>query len=146
MNIQTGRCHGNLGSAIFRISMGGSAILNWYNSLFENRSMMYQAGLYPDRAELITLMMLLGVVMILEVCINDFLPRRLQWEWLLKQRHLLLLAMAFCAMAQLYIAYTENHPVGLALYYTWNAGSLIAYAFADSIQRSKDTKCVIACN
>lgn len=53
--------------------------------------------------------------------------------------------MAFCYVAQLYVAYTHFRSTGLLIYYLWNAVFIVFISFVDAHQRSRDATCVVIC-
>ncbi|NDP60091.1 MAG: hypothetical protein GZ090_12135 [Oxalobacteraceae bacterium] len=110
------------------------------------RSLMHLVASTGEGAVLLWLLMALGVSIWIDAVINDLLPHRFHWRPALRQRHFILAAMAFCYVAQLYVAFFNLQSVGLLLYYIWNAAMIMAVAFIDARQRSKDASCVIVCN
>lgn len=132
--------------SVFRMYMGGNAIVTWFIAMTDPRSLMHSVAATAEGAALIWLLMMVGAAAILDAVINDLLPQRFRWRVALRQRHFILAAMAFCYVAQLYVAFFNLRSTGLLLYYLWNAGMIMLAAFLDAHQRSKDASCVIVCN
>lgn len=137
---------GDRAGSVFRVYMGGNAIVTWFVGMTDPRSLMHLVASSTEGAVLIWLLMLVGMSVLLDAVINDFLPQRFHWRIALRQRHFFLAAMAFCYVAQLYIAVANFRSTGLLLYYLWNASMIMLVAFIDAHQRSKDATCVIVCN
>lgn len=131
------------GSA-FRIYMGGHAIVAWYIAMTDTRSLMHAVASRGEGAALIWLLMLLGACALVDAIINDLAPECLHWRRALKQRHFILTGMAFCYLAQIYVAFCSQQSTGLLLYYLWNAGVIVFAAYLDAHQRSKDASCATA--
>jgi hypothetical protein len=146
MNRRIKTTGGERAGSLFRIYMGGNAIVSWYMALAEPRSLMHLVASSLEGSALIWLLMFVGVAALLDALINDFLPPRFHWRMAIRQRHLILAALAFCYVAQLYVAFFNLRSTGLLLYYLWTAITIMAVAFFDAHQRSKDASCVIACN
>ncbi|MES2262078.1 MAG: hypothetical protein V4724_26455 [Pseudomonadota bacterium] len=137
---------GDRASAVFRICIGGNAMLAWYAAIAESRSLMHLVAVTGQGVVLNWLLMLAGAAAILDAVINDVLPARFHWRVALRQRHFILFAMAFCYAAQLYVAFFSIRSTGLLLYYLWTAGMIMLAAFIDAHQRAKDATCAITCN
>lgn len=137
---------GDRAGAVFRIYMGGNAIVAWYVAMSDPRSLLHLVASSSEGAVLIWLLLIVGVAALLDAVINDLLPQRFHWRPALRQRHFILAALAFCYVAQLYVAFFKLRSSGLLLYYLWNAGMIMLAAFIDAHQRSKDASCVIVCN
>jgi hypothetical protein len=131
---------------VFRIYMGGNAIVTWFIAMTDSRSLMHSMASTGEGSALIWMLMMVGVAAVLDAVINDLLPERFRWRVALRQRHFILAAMAFCYVAQLYVAFFNLRSTGLLLYYLWNAGMIMLATFLDAHQRSKDASCVIVCN
>lgn len=137
---------GDRAGAIFRMYMGGNAVVSWYMALYEPRSLMHLVASSIEGTVLIWMAMLVGLAALLDALINDFLPHRCNWRVALRQRHFILTAMAFCYVAQLYVAFLYLRSSGLLIHYLWNVATIMAVAFFDAHQRSKDASCVRFCN
>jgi hypothetical protein len=74
------------------------------------------------------------------------MPKQFHWRVAVRQRHFILAAMAFCYVAQLYVAFLYLRSSGLLIHYLWNVFAIMAVAFFDAHQRSKDASCEIVCN
>lgn len=133
------------GSAI-RAYMGGNAFIAWFNATNEPYSLMGQTATIPAGLMFLWLLMISGMALLVDVIINDILPERFHWRVAVHQRHLILSSMAFCYVAQLYVAFYSLRSTGLLIYYLWNAGTLMYIALVDAHQRSKDATCQVICN
>jgi hypothetical protein len=140
------RTGGDRAGSLFRAYMGGNAIVNGYMAISEPRSLMYLVGATEEGGVLILLLSIVGLAALLDAVINDFLPKRFHWRIAVRQRHFILAAMAFCYVAQLYVALLYLRSTGLLIHYLWNVFAIMAVAFFDAHQRSKDATCVILCN
>jgi hypothetical protein len=127
--------------SVFRFYIGGNAIASWYVAMTEPSALMHQVATMPEGAVLIWAVMLIGAWALVDALINDVLPCRYHWPLALRQRHFILAGMAFCYMAQLYIAFFTARPASLLVYYTWNAVAIMFVAFLDATQRAKDHAC-----
>lgn len=132
--------------SVFRIYMGGNACVSWYIAMTDSRSLISTVAATWDGAALIWMLMLLGVCAICDAVINDLLPERWHWRVALRQRHFILVGMAFCFLTQIYISFAQGRSTGLTFYYLWNACMIMLAAFLDAHQRLKDAKCQIANN
>lgn len=132
--------------SLFRVYMGGSAIIGWYMAMYEPRSMMHLVAKSGDGAVLFWLLLVVGAAAMVDAIINDFLPARYHWRVAVRQRHMILTAMAFCYIAMLYVAFIHLRSSGLLIQFLWNVSTIMAVAFFDAHQRSKDASCAIACS
>ena len=146
MSGRTLKCGGDRAGSVFRIYIGGNAIVSWYMAFFEPRSIMHLVASTVEGAALMWLLLAVGTAALLDAAINDFLPTRFHWRVALRQRHFILGLMAFCYAAQLYVAYLYLRSSGLLIQFLWNVASIMTVAFFDAHQRSKDASCVIVCN
>lgn len=145
-NMKTANQGADLAGSIFRLYMGGLAIVCWYIATTEPLSMISLAASNNAGTILIWLMLLIGVALIVDVVVNDLLPTNFRWRLAVRHRHMLLSALAFCYVAQLYVAFSSVCSTGLLLYYLLNAGTIMFIAFVDAHQRSKDATCVVTCS
>ncbi len=123
--------------------MGASAMVSFYMSIWEPRSLMFLVGSTFEGEVLIGALAIVGLAAVLDAVINDFLPDRFHWRLAVKQRHFIYTAMAFCYMAQLYVAYLYLRSSGLLVHYLCNVLAIMAVAYFDAHQRCKDSSCVI---
>lgn len=145
MNAQLQR-GGDRAGSIFRMYMGGNAIVSGYMALCEARSLMHLVASTVEGTVLIVMLTLAGLAALVDAVINDFLPDRFHWRVALRQRHFILMGLAFCYVAQLYVAFLYLRSAGLLIGYLWNVVAIMAVAFFDAHQRSKDAACVIVCS
>lgn len=131
--------------SVFRIYMGGHAVINWIIAMTDPRSLVHGAASTIEGEVLASLLMLVGVAAMLDAAVNDFMPDRFHWRVALRQRHFILTAMAFCYAAQLFTAFSQHVSTGLLLPDLWSACSIMFVAFIDAHQRNKDAQCAI-CN
>lgn len=131
--------------AACRIYMGGNAIVTWYMAMTDPRSLMHIVASTDEGGALVWLLMLIGACAVVDAIVNDLAPARFHWHVARRQRHFLLAVMAFCYIAQLYVAFYSFRSTGLLLYYLWNAGAIMLMACLDAHQRSRDS-CAITCN
>lgn len=132
--------------SIFRIFMGGAAVVSWIIAMTDPNAVMYSVAATADGAAAIWALMLLGGCLMVDAIVNDILPERWHWRVALRQRHYLLVGMAFCYLAQIYTAFELGRHISLAYDYTWRASMIMLAAFYDAHQRLKDAKCQIANN
>lgn len=125
--------------ALYRLSMSSLAVVLWIVSAIEPRAMMAQFAEHNAGGFLCALIGLLGIIGMLDVLINDFMSDRFNWRTVRKQRHFVLVALAFCYIASLYISLDTVRSTGLSLFYTWNAVSLLSLAFVDAYVRNKES-------
>jgi len=135
---------GDRAGSVFRVYMGGNAIVSAFIALHESRSLMHLVASTVEGSALILLLALAGLAVLIDALVNDFLPARFHWRVAVRQRHFLLAALAFCYVAQLYVAFFYLRSIGLLIHYLWNVVAIMAVAFCDAHQRSKDASCVIA--
>ncbi len=126
--------------------MGGNAIVSGYIAASDASSLIRRAMSTSEGALLVWMLMALGLCAVIDAVINDLLPHRFHWRAALRQRHFILTAMAFCYLAQLYIAFCNDRTTGLIIYYLWNAAIIVFAAYLDAHQRYKDALCATACN
>lgn len=132
--------------SIFRIYMGGAACISWYTAIADPSSLMHSVAATVDGASAIWALMILGACAVVDAVVNDILPERWHWRVALRQRHYILVLMAFCYLAQIYTAFQTGRHISLAYSYLWNASMIMLAAFIDAHQRLKDAKCQIANN
>ncbi len=141
--------------ALFRFGLGGNAVIAWYYSLTSPHTNWYNIGRYEDGASLLWLMALLGLVLMLDVLINDWTPKQvtifgrrvnLSWQRPFHSRHYILAGLAFCYAAQPFVAERSGHGVSLLLFFYWHAFLNIAVAFLDAKLRSRGPGWQRACN
>lgn len=144
----TGSAHtgGDRAGSVFRLYMGGSAIVTWYLAMTEPRSMVSQAASTQAGSTLVWCLLLVGLAAVVDAVVNDFLPDRFHWKTAVRQRHFILCTMAFCYVAQVFVAFSSLRSNGLLAYYLWNAVSIMFINFVDAHQRSRDATCVITCS
>jgi hypothetical protein len=115
------------------------AVVLWITAEIEPRSMTAQFAVSGAGGFMCALTGLLGLIGMVDVLINDFLPDRYQWRTARKNRHFVLVAIAFCYIASLYVSLETVKSTALSLFYTWNAISLLSLAFVDAYTRNKES-------
>lgn len=133
--------HADHASTVFRIYVGGNAMVTWYVAMTDPRSLMHMVASTRNGAILIWLLMGVGLAALLDAVINDVLPTRFHWRPGRRQRHYILAALAFCYIAQLYVEFFNMRSGGLLAYYLWNAATIMTIAFIDAHQRNQDAQC-----
>jgi hypothetical protein len=123
--------------------MGGNAIVSWFIAGSDPRSLASLTAASTDGAILVWVLALIGVALLLDAGVNDFLPARFRWRTAVRQRHFILMAMAFCYCAQLYVGLSNYTSIALLVYYLWNVCAIMLVTFVDANQRSRDATCVI---
>lgn len=141
------RLHDHWG-AFFRFAAGGDAIVSWYNSFSDPTARMFRIAQTQDGGTLIWMMGLIGMIVVLDVLLNDCTPdefhfgRRtipIRWKRAFKYRHFFFVALAFCYAAHPFVAERGGYAVSSALYFYWNASINIGLAFFDAKERTRDT-------
>jgi hypothetical protein len=126
---------------MFRIYIGGLAIIALYMSIWVPDSLSASVAATSDGAMLIWAQAGLGACAIVDAVVNDLLPARWHWRLALRQRHYIMVGMAFCFLAQIFSALWQSRLTGLETYYSWNAVMITLAAFPDAYQRLKEAKC-----
>lgn len=137
---------GERAGSIFRVYMGGNALVSGYMSLCEPRSLVYLVASTTGGSLLIAFLALAGAAAIFDAVINDFMPARFHWRTALRLRHWILAVLAFGYGAQLHVAFFDLGSPALLVQYIWNVFVIMALAYFDAHQRSKDASCVMSCN
>lgn len=141
--------------ALCRLYAGGDAIVSWYNSISDPEAKLFSIARTQDGGVLIGLMALAGLMVVLDVIINDWTPDfirighrqfHITWKRAFEYRHLLFVTMAFCYAAQPYVAEMGGYGVSLLIFFYWNAFQNLAIAFFDARQRSRSTGWQRACS
>jgi hypothetical protein len=130
--------------SLFRIFMGGAAVISWIIAMTDENALMYSVASTADGASAIWALMILGACLMADAIFNDILPDRWHWRVALRQRHYILMLMAFCYLAQIYTAFELGRHISLAYDYLWRASIIMLAAFYDAHQRLKDAKCQIS--
>jgi hypothetical protein len=131
---------------LLRIYMGGNAIVSWHTAMSEPRSLIAESTKTPDSQVLIWLLGVVGVLFVIDVIINDIMPKRFIWKRALKHRHFLFSALAYCYVAQLFVGVMAHQGVALLISFVWNASIIMVAAFLDAKKRSRDAGCAMLYN
>lgn len=141
--------------ALCRLFLGGNALVSWYYGTNDPHAGLYIVGLYSDGAALLWLTGAIGLVLVLDVLLNDWTPQqikigghrfKLAWRRTFKYRHYLFASLAFCYAAQPFVAERSGHSVSLLLFFYWHAFINIAVAFLDAKLRSRGPGWQRACS
>lgn len=141
--------------ALCRLALGGDAVVSWYYGVSDPNAGLYTVGRYEDGAILLWLMALIGVVLVLDVLVNDWTPNqitvagwriKLAWRRTFTYRHFLFASLALCYAAQPFVAERSGHSVSLLLFFYWHAFLNIAVAFLDAKLRSRGPGWQRACS
>lgn len=141
--------------ALSRLSMGGTAVVSWYYGMADPSAGLYAVSRYTEGATLLWLMAIIGVVVVLDVVLNDWTPARvtigrhelkLSWKRTFQWRHYLFASLAFCYAAQPFVADRSGHSVSLLLFFYWHAFLNLAVAFLDAKLRSRGPGWQRACS
>lgn len=132
---------------LLRLYMGGNAIVAWHNATTNPSALLYRVAFgSSDGQTLVWFMGFFGLALIADLFINDILPEKYHWKGALKYRHFLLLALAFCYIAQLFVGSMGGQVLHLLIYNLWNAGMIMMAAFLDAKSRSRNSLCVVTCS
>ena len=72
--------------SIFRVYMGGNAIVTWYVAMTDARSLIHHVAATGEGAALIWMLMLVGAAAVIDAVVNDLLPPRFHWRVALRLR------------------------------------------------------------
>lgn len=131
---------------VLRMYMGGNAVVAWYSAMSEPSSMIAKTTRTFDGTLLIWVLGIVGAAMVIDVIINDIMPRKYQWKKALKYRHYLFAALAASYVAQLFAADMASHSSGLGVSWAWHAGMTMIASFVDAKKRSRDAGCAMLYN
>lgn len=135
-----------VGSALFRVYVCGIAIMTWYIGLREPRSLYALIALTDEGYVLLWATLVCATVGLFDVFINDTTALPVRIEWLRTHRHFGFSSLAFCYVAELFIAVLKLASPGLAVFCLWNALLVVTFSLIDAHQRSKEATCLQACN
>jgi len=125
-------------AVLYRLTMCSLGVVLWVISTLDARSLMAQFATHDYGSFLCAATGILGLIGMVDVLINDVLNEKFNWRPAYRHRHLILVGLAFCYIAQVYIGSTSFKSLGLNLFASWNAVSLLSLAFIDAAQRSKE--------
>jgi hypothetical protein len=138
----------------WRFFAGCSAIVSWYNAFTYYQSSLAKIAQTSDGALLLWMMGTIGVLIVLDVLINDWTPDhvrlfgrnfKLAWHKAFSNRHLLFVALFFCYAAQPFVAKRGGYDVSLIEFFYLNATQTLAIAFMDVKQRTRRISWQRAC-
>lgn len=131
---------------VFRVYMSALSIATWVVAITDPASLFGRMAGIAGGQLLTWLALALGVAGLLDIAINDWMPARFSWRSAQRHRHFLLAAMAFCYVAQLFLASLTIAAPGLLLYYLFCALGLVFASYIDAYCRKKDAQCQFANN
>lgn len=132
--------------ALCRLYAGGDAMVSWYNAMSDPGAKLATIAHTSDGGVLLHIMALLGLLVVLDVIINDWSPDFIQighkqfqvyWKRAFEYRHLLFAGMAFCYAAQPFVAEMRGYGVSLLVFFYWNSFQNLAIAFFDAKLRAR---------
>jgi hypothetical protein len=122
--------------AIATWSVGfGDLLIEAFASAALTHSIFAPVVLSPGGFVFTTMAMLLGAAIVIDLGLNDVIPNDISWRTAHRHRHYILAALAFCHVAQLYIAVHIHTCSELLFYYLISAGVLMFVAFRDAHSR-----------
>lgn len=132
--------------ALCRLYAGGDAMVSWYNANSDPSAKLASIAHTQDGGVLLNLMAIFGLLVVLDVIINDWSPDfirighkhfHLYWKRAFEYRHVLFAGIAFCYAAQPFVAEMKGYGVSLLVFFYWNSFQNLAIAFLDAKQRSR---------
>jgi hypothetical protein len=141
--------------ALFRLTLGGNAVVSWYNAMNDPKSSLWTIGRHEYGGTLLWLMGFFGAVIVLDVLANDWTPDRLKigskelrlrWQRMFAHRHWLFVGLATCYSGQPYVAEMGGYGVSLVPYFYWYAFTNLAVAYLDANKRSRSQGWEKACS
>lgn len=123
---------------LFRLSMCALAIVLWITSEVEPRTVIAQFSNATNGGAMLTVLLgVLGMVGAADILVNDVLDDRFTWRLAKRNRHFILIALAFCYTASMFVSLSTLKSPGLTIFYGWAVFSLISLAFVDAYQRKR---------
>lgn len=136
-----------LASSVFRFFLCGFALITAQIGLTDSRSLLYLVASKNDGYLLTWMMVAMAIVGIFDVLMNDIHTDFIKWDFVQNWRHFGFSALAFCYVAQIFVAQKSVSSPGLTAYYIWNALAIMLIVFIDANQRSKNSiQCSHVCN
>lgn len=129
-----------------RVYLAGTALFNWFNAISEPSSLVARTSNTVNGHVLIWLLGAVGGAMLLDVIINDVMPKKYQWSKALKYRHFLFAALAASYISQLFVSDMESRSNALVSTWLFHAGMTMYASFADAKKRSRDAGCAMLYN
>lgn len=142
-------------SPFVRFYMGGQAIITWYNATSNPGATLFSVGMTDDGSIALFVLGLLGVLMLLDLFVNDWTPDcihmgrfclNLNWWRSWRHRHWLFVGIAACYAAMPNIAEYTGDNIAVMLVCYWNSLVCMAAAFLDAGERSRRLWWRKACN
>jgi hypothetical protein len=124
-----------IASSALRFYISSLAVFMWFFATHEDRSMAALIASYPEGATVFWMMFVCGLVGIVDVLVNDVLPKP-RWLYVRHNRHFGFLAIAFCHTCLVFIAALKLDSPVLVLSSLWNAIFVIGFSLLDAHQRS----------
>lgn len=131
---------------LYRISMCSLAVLMSMFAELEPRSMMALMARTNAGSFLCISLGITGAIGLIDALINDLLPRSYKWRVAFRQRHFILVALAFEYTASFYVSLSTVQSNAMCLFFGWNTLSLVTLAFLDATTRSTERRYGRVCN
>ena len=120
----------------YRVFIYGFGIILGYLGVTDTQSLMFAAGQQDGGFYLICFEVLVSLAGILDLVANRGGNARIK---LLEQhRHFILLLLAFCFFAMLFVAYGSIRSGGVGLFYFWPGVITMAVALSDARKRGRE--------
>lgn len=128
-------------SSTLRMFFSLLTLHTWFSGMFEPRSLHFLVTqeAYPVGLWVVTLFGILGFLTFVDLLINDILPEQYSVPFLLKQRHLIFMAIAILNAAEFFVSLKYVASWGLGLYCLLVCSFVAITAFRDIQLRFTDT-------
>lgn len=134
------------GLTLLRVYIGGNAIISWYLAISDPRSLVGINALLSDGMPLVWFQAFIGICILMDLVINDFMPKRVTWKNALKYRHVLFSSLAFSFVGQVFSAAMSHQTAANIVYYVFNASIIMLASIVDAKKRSRDAECAMLYN
>lgn len=133
-------------SPFVRFYLGGQAVVTWYSATTNPESTLHAVAATPDGNVFMWILGLLGVVLLVDLFVNDWTPDQLHignrrlvlnWRRTWRYRHWLFVGIAACYAAQPQIADMAGENIAVMIVCYWNSLVCMAAAFLDAGERSR---------
>lgn len=143
------------GLAVLRAYVAANALWSWYYGVNDPKAGLFAIGRYADGATLISLTGVIGLLLALDLLINDFTPDsttvfgkqfKIAWKKAFQYRHIMFIVLAFCYAAQPFVAKMAGRAVSLVGFFYLHATFSLVVALLDAKLRSRGTGWQRACS
>lgn len=134
------------GLTLLRVYIGGNALISWYIAISDPLSIVGLNAILSEGMPLVWFQATMGLCILMDTIINDFLPVKYKWEKALKYRHILFSALAFSFVGQLFSAAMAHQSAANIIYYVFNASIIMLASIQDAKKRSRDAECAMIYN